>query len=141
MKTIAKKAMNQLGITRARAAAARACCERHVLAALPGARRRYIGRILCYHSIGQEEWGVNDVTSTMFRRQIELALNNGFRFVPVSEIVRTGGAEKDLAITFDDGLKSVLGTALPILKEYDLPWTFFPVSEWSDGRHDPTFPK
>lgn len=112
------------------------CCERHILAAVGQARKRYIGRILCYHSIGQEDWGVNDVTPSMFRKQIETALNAGFRFVPAQEIVRTGGGEKDLAITFDDGLKTVLTQAAPILKEYGLPWSFFPVSEWSDGRHD-----
>ncbi|MDP3737111.1 MAG: polysaccharide deacetylase family protein [Hyphomonadaceae bacterium] len=78
---------------------------------------------------------MNDVTPQQFRRHIELALNAGYRFVPASQIAKTGGAAKDLAITFDDGLKSVLTEAAPILKEYGLPWTFFPVSEWSDARH------
>jgi peptidoglycan/xylan/chitin deacetylase (PgdA/CDA1 family) len=131
LKTIARKA----GVDRQRVAAMRMCCERHVLAAVGRQRKRWIGRILCYHSIGQEAWGVNDVTPAQFRRHIELALGAGYRFVPASEIVRTGGAAKDLAITFDDGLKSVLTEAAPILKEYGLPWSFFPVSEWSDGRH------
>tara|TARA_R110001606_G_scaffold393157_1_gene562811 strand:- start:1164 stop:1865 length:702 start_codon:yes stop_codon:yes gene_type:complete len=102
-----------------------------LIAALGRARRRYIGRILCYHSIGQSEWGVNDVTPEQFRRQLETALN----FVPASEIVRTGGGPKDLAITFDDGLKTVLTNAAPILKDLGLPWMFFPVSEWCDGHH------
>lgn len=135
MISTAKKLLIRSGVTRARVATVRMCCERHILAALPHARRRYIGRILCYHTIGQKDWGVNDVTPAMFRRQIELALNAGFRFVPASQIAQTGGGEKDLAITFDDGMKSVLTNAAPILKEYDIPWTFFPVSEWSDGRH------
>ncbi len=80
--------------------------------------------------------GVNDVTPQQFRRHIELALDAGFRFVPASEIVRTGGGPRDLAITFDDGGKSVVTTAAPILKEYGLPWTFFPVSEWTETRED-----
>src|SRR5262245_50476159 len=109
------------------------CCERHVLASVGRQRKRWIGRILCYHSIGQAEWGVNDVTPSMFRRHIELALNAGYRFVPASEIARTGGGPKDLAITFDDGMKTVVTNAAPILKDYGLPWTFFPVSEWTDG--------
>lgn len=131
----AKQTLINLGITRPRVAAARMCCERHLLAALPGARRRYIGRILCYHSLGQEEWGTNDVTPTMFRRHIELALNAGYRFVPASEIARTGGGPKELAISFDDGLRSVLTHAAPILEDYNLPWTFFPVSNWAEGIH------
>lgn len=127
--------LNAVGIERKHVATARMCCERHVIAALGSARKRYIGRILAYHSIGQAEWGTNDVTPEQFRKQIELALNAGYRFVPAREIVETGGGPKDLAITFDDGLKSVLTQAAPILKEYGLPWTFFPVSEWSEGNH------
>ena len=76
------KTMNRAGIHRHHVADARMCCERHVIAALGQARKRYIGRILCYHSIGQEEWGTNDVTPQQFRNQIEQALNAGFRFVP-----------------------------------------------------------
>lgn len=129
------RTLNTIGIERHHVASGRMCCERHVIAALGRARKRYIGRILCYHSIGQGEMGVNDVTPAQFRRQIEQALEAGYKFVPASEIVRTGGGPKDLAITFDDGLKSVLTEAAPILSDYGLPWTFFPVSEWSEGNH------
>ncbi len=134
VKTALKFVARSAGIDRAKFASMRMCCERHVLARVGRSRKRYIGRILCYHTIGQEEWGVNDVTPSMFRRHIELALNAGYRFVPASEIAKTGGGAKDLAITFDDGMKSVLTNAAPILKEYSLPWTFFPVSEWTEQK-------
>jgi len=65
-----------------------------------------------------------------------LALNAGYRFVSAQELARTGGGPKDLAITFDDGMKSVATTAAPIMKDYNLPWTFFPVSEWTDRKVD-----
>jgi len=130
LKTLARAA----GIDRMKFAAMRMCCERHVLARVGRSRKRFIGRILCYHTIGQDEWGVNDVTPTQFRRHIELALNAGYRFVPASHIVRTGGSARDLAITFDDGMKSVVTHAAPILKEYGVPWTFFPVSDWTDQK-------
>lgn len=123
-----------VGVDRKRFAAARMCCERHVLAWTGRARRRYVGRILCYHTVGQEEWGTNDVTPSQLRRHIEMALEAGYRFVPASEIATTGGGAKDLAITFDDGLKSVATNAAPIMKEYGLPWTFFPVSDWADQK-------
>lgn len=135
MKRVLKKAVRLAGVERHHVAPMRMCCERNIIAALGRARKRYIGRILCYHSIGQTEWGVNDVTPQQFRRQLETALDAGFNFVPASEIVRTGGGPKDLAITFDDGLKTVLTHAAPVLKDLGLPWTFFPVSEWSEGRH------
>ena len=134
--TLKKSIVKATGFDRQRFAATRMCCERHVLASVGRQRKRWIGRILCYHSIGQAEWGVNDVTPQQFRRHIELALDAGYRFVPASEIATTGGKAKDLAITFDDGMKSVLTEAAPILKEYGLPWTFFPVSEWTDDRHE-----
>jgi peptidoglycan/xylan/chitin deacetylase (PgdA/CDA1 family) len=134
VKTALKFIARSAGIDRQKFASMRMCCERHVLARVGRSRKRYIGRILCYHTIGQEAWGVNDVTPSQFRRHIEQALNAGFRFVPASEIVKTGGGPKDLAITFDDGMKSVVTNAAPILKEYGLPWTFFPVSDWCEGK-------
>lgn len=133
MKRALKSIARGLGVERHHLAPARMCCERHWLATFGKSRRRYVGRILCYHTIGEPDWGVNDVTPAQFRRHIELALNAGFRFAPASEIARGGGDAKTLAITFDDGMKSVLTRAAPILKEYGLPWSFFPVTDWCDG--------
>lgn len=130
-----KGLVRRTGLRRTTLAAARMCCERHVLATVRRQRRRPSGRILCYHSVGQPAWGVNDVSPALFRRQIELALREGFRFVPASEIARTGGGPRDLAITFDDGLKSAHTTAAPILAEYGVPWSLFVVSGWTDGQH------
>ena len=138
MKQAIKDLIRRTGLRRTTVAAARMCCERHVLAtvtAIRGRLPRTGGRILCYHSVGQPLWGVNDVSPARFRRQIELALREGYRFVLASEIARTGGGPKDLAITFDDGLKSTLTTAAPILAEYGVPWSLFVVSDWADGRH------
>jgi peptidoglycan/xylan/chitin deacetylase (PgdA/CDA1 family) len=135
MKQALKQVVRATGLRREHVAAGRLCCERHFLATFGRARKRWVGRILCYHSIGQEEFGVNDVSEANFRRHIEMALNAGHRFVPASEIACTGGGSKDIAITFDDGLKSVRTLAAPILKDYAIPWTFFPVSEWSDKKH------
>jgi peptidoglycan/xylan/chitin deacetylase (PgdA/CDA1 family) len=110
--------------------------ERQVLALAPQLRARDCGRILCFHSVGQPEFGVNDVAPARFRRHIELALELGYRFVAPGEIARTGGAAKDLAVTFDDALKSVLTEAAPVLKDYKIPYTVFVVSEWSEQKHD-----
>lgn len=134
MKQALKTVARSFGVERRQVAAARMCCERHWLATFGKPRRRYVGRILCYHTVGQSDWGVNDVTPNQFRRHIELALDAGFRFAPASEIASAGADAKTLAITFDDGLKSVLTHAAPILKEYGLPWSFFPVTDWCDGR-------
>lgn len=132
----AKRALRRLGVRRSRLAAVRMCCERHMLAAFPARRTApAAGRILCYHSVGTPEWGVNDVSPKRFRRHIELALQRGHRFVPAEHIARTGGKPGDLAITFDDGLRSVAVNAAPVLAEYSIPWTLFVVSDWAEGRH------
>jgi peptidoglycan/xylan/chitin deacetylase (PgdA/CDA1 family) len=136
MKRALTSVARKLGVERRHVASARMCCERHWLATFGRPRKRWVGRILCYHTVGQPEWGVNDVTPAQFRRQLELALDAGFRFAPASEIARGGGDAKTLAVSFDDGMKSVLTHAAPILREYGLPWSFFPVTDWCEGRAD-----
>ena len=38
-------------------------------------------------------------------------------------------------MTFDDGLRSVVENAEPILAELEIPWTMFVVADWADGKH------
>jgi peptidoglycan/xylan/chitin deacetylase (PgdA/CDA1 family) len=131
----AKSLLRSLGLRRKNAAAARLWLERNGLSRLPSPPRSEGARILCYHSTGTPTWGVNDVGPRQFRRQLEQALTAGHRFVPAEEIARTGGRPKELAITFDDGLRSVLVNAAPVLTELAIPWTMFVVTEWAEGRH------
>jgi peptidoglycan/xylan/chitin deacetylase (PgdA/CDA1 family) len=116
-------------------------CERQALASLAGRSFKSSGRLLCYHSVGQPDLGVNDASPRRFRRQIELAIRQGYRFVPPAQIARGDGGPRDLAVTFDDGWRSVLATAAPILGEYQIPWTLFVAtglvdrpSEWHRSR-------
>ncbi|CAM3001152.1 polysaccharide deacetylase family protein [Methylobacterium mesophilicum] len=127
-----KSLARTVGLTRPRFAAARMAYERTTLAVAGTRRERPGGRILCYHSIGQPECGVNDVTPERFRHQIELALRLGYRFVPAAAIAEGSGEPCDLAITFDDGWRSVLDAAEPILRDHGIPWTLFVVSGWLD---------
>jgi peptidoglycan/xylan/chitin deacetylase (PgdA/CDA1 family) len=121
------------GLRRKHVVSARMYCERNVLARTKRNRTRRGGRILCYHSINQPEaFGLNDVTPAQFKRHIDLALGWGYRFVPAAHIAATGGSDKDLAITFDDAATSVATQVQPILADYDIPWTLFAVSGWSD---------
>ena len=115
---------NRLHLRR-RAAVARMYCERHALAFFGSRRSKSSGRLLCYHSVGQPELSLNDSSPRRFRCQIELALRRGFRFVPAAQIARGDGTSRDLSVTFDDGWRSVLTTAAPILGEYQIPWTLF----------------
>jgi peptidoglycan/xylan/chitin deacetylase (PgdA/CDA1 family) len=130
-----KSAARVVGLRRDRAAAIRMYAERQALALIGPRRRRKNGRILCYHSVGQPQSGVNDVTSAQFRRQIEGALALGFHYVPARSIADTGGAPNELAITFDDAWTSVLTDAASILREFQIPWTVFVVSDWSSHKN------
>jgi peptidoglycan/xylan/chitin deacetylase (PgdA/CDA1 family) len=110
---------------RQRAATARLCYERAGLALFGSRYPKPAGRLLCYHSVGQPEFGVNNAKPERFRRQIEFALQNGYQFVPAAKIARGEGDSCDLGITFDDGWRSVLTVAEPILSDYQIPWTLF----------------
>lgn len=118
-------------------AAARMAVERRSLALVGRSRPRTTGRILCYHSVGQPQWGVNDLTVERFRQQLEDALAAGYTFVPAREIARAGGTARQLALTFDDGCRSVLEVAAPILRSLGIPFSFFVVSQWCDGIGGP----
>lgn len=109
------------------------CVERHLLARRPNRPLDLSPRILCYHSVGTPEWGINDVSPGRFARHLDLAMRAGRRFVPSAVIARGDGKPGDLALTFDDGLKSVALAAAPVLRDYGIPWTLFVVSDWSDG--------
>lgn len=93
------------------------------------------GRILCYHSVGTPEWGPNDVSPNRFRRHLEVAIREGCRFVSAEQIAAGGGSAGDLALTFDDGLRSVILNAAPVLAEAGIPWTLFVVTGWASRGH------
>ena len=130
-----RAAARSVGLRRSHAAAVRLLVERHLIARRSGAGEPR-SRILCYHSTGTSSWGVNDIEPGRFRRQLQLALDQGYSFVPAGTLANGDGRERDLAITFDDGLSSVAQNAAPILRELNIPWTMFVVSEWADGKHD-----
>jgi peptidoglycan/xylan/chitin deacetylase (PgdA/CDA1 family) len=131
-----KRMARKIGLRRAQIASTRLYVERHGLASFASNPRRSGGRILCYHSVGTPEMGVNDVTPVQFRRHIEVALTAGFSFVPAAQIARGDGGRKDLAITFDDAIKSVHTQAAPILADYGIPWSVFVIAGWAE-RTDP----
>jgi peptidoglycan/xylan/chitin deacetylase (PgdA/CDA1 family) len=139
VKAFVRSGAGWVGIRRTHVATTRMWVERNVLAArsaVQSERNNSQARILCYHSTGTPAWGVNDVRLADFRRHIETALALGYRFVSAEEIARGHGRAGDLAITFDDGLSSVVANAAPILREFGIHWTLFVVSAWADGAHD-----
>lgn len=125
---IARKAEGQ----RWRAARWRLHAERVVLARTARPRTRVHGRVLAYHSTGTPEWGVNDVTPGHFVAQLELAARLGYRFVSADAVAAGQAGARDLAITFDDGLRSILAVT-PFLQARGVPFTVFVVSDWASA--------
>ena len=91
------------------------------------------GRILAYHSVGTPEWGVNDVSPRDFERHLQIAVDDGWSFVTPAEVIAEPG-KPQLALTFDDGLASVLANAAPVLRHHGIPATMFVVTGWADGQ-------
>ena len=121
---------------RERLAKARMYGERQVLASFGRRGLKPKGRLLCYHSVGQPELGVNDCSPKRFRRHIEFAAALGFRFVPAARIANGLGGARDIAITFDDGWKSVFTTAAPLLAEHGIPLTLFVATGFIEGQSE-----
>jgi peptidoglycan/xylan/chitin deacetylase (PgdA/CDA1 family) len=132
---LAGAALRSAGLRRRHLSRARTWVERRALAIAGPEHTPAGGRILCYHSVGTPQWGVNDVSPTRFAAQIEVLLRSGWVVVPARDIAEGRGGKRCIALTFDDGLLSVLRNAAPVLRAYRLPWTLFVVSGWADGEH------
>ena len=68
------------------------------------------GRILAYHSVGTPKLGVNDVRPRDFERHLQVAINEGWSFATPAQVLAEPDKQQ-LALTFDDGLTSVLSNA------------------------------
>jgi peptidoglycan/xylan/chitin deacetylase (PgdA/CDA1 family) len=91
-------------------------------------------RILMYHAIESPDIRKDKmclaVPRETFRMHMQYLKENGFRVVGLLELAdritnNSPIPDKTVAITFDDGFKSILTNALPILKEFGFPATLF----------------
>jgi peptidoglycan/xylan/chitin deacetylase (PgdA/CDA1 family) len=95
--------------------------------------------ILTYHAI---EPGPAPLCGhpDLFRAHVDAVLASGARVVSISELVgelaSPTGAERLVALTFDDAFASVLGEAAPVLVAEGLPATAFCVAGHLGGRND-----
>ncbi len=79
-------------------------------------------RILMFHGIGQQD-------TAQFTRQLEY-LAKRYSIVPLETIVQKAAdpsakPAREIALTFDDGLRSHCAVVYPILRRMNLPATFF----------------
>ena len=113
----------------------RLCADRWALAVRhkigPQTSTRQRARILAYHSVGTPRWGVNDVSPAAFERHLQVAADDGWSFATPAEVLANPD-KPQLALTFDDGLTSVLANAVPVLRHHGVPATAFVVTGWAD---------
>ncbi|GIU40229.1 polysaccharide deacetylase [Shewanella sairae] len=86
--------------------------------------------ILQYHHVSDTTPAITSVTPAQFKEQMQYLADNNFNVVPLSTVVESIKAKqtlpaKTIAITFDDGYRSIANTAHPILKQYKFPYTLF----------------
>jgi peptidoglycan/xylan/chitin deacetylase (PgdA/CDA1 family) len=107
--------------------------------------------VLCYHAIS-EDWPTPlAVTPRAFEEQLALLAWRGYRGVTFTEAALEDHPRRTVAVTFDDGYRSVAELAAPILRRYGFPATVFvptqymgtdrPMSwpgidEWIGGPHE-----
>jgi peptidoglycan/xylan/chitin deacetylase (PgdA/CDA1 family) len=106
--------------------------------------RRQRSVILGYHGVQRcrrtDDVMMLQLDPARFRGQIRMFVAAGFEFVTVAELARRadGGVPPPglAAVSFDDGLRNNLTTALPILNTFDVPATVYVPSGWI-GRRNP----
>ncbi|QTD94715.1 polysaccharide deacetylase family protein [Burkholderia anthina] len=87
--------------------------------------------ILVYHRFAAARLDSMTVRTETFRNQLQAIEANGYRIVPLADVVRWHGGDADalparaVAITVDDGHRSVYEVLRPLLATHPVPVTLF----------------
>lgn len=81
--------------------------------------------VLCYHAVSPDWPAQLAVTPERFEQQLRLLVRRGFRGATFARAATGPPARRTLAVTFDDGMRSVLERAAPALRGLGLPATVF----------------
>jgi peptidoglycan/xylan/chitin deacetylase (PgdA/CDA1 family) len=106
--------------------------------------------VLCYHAVSARWPSELAVSPARLRAQLAMLVRRGYRGATFSQALASPRPGRSLVVTFDDGYRSVLTDAHPILSELGLPATVFvptdhagstaPMSwpgieQWADGPY------
>ncbi len=74
--------------------------------------------ILLYHDVSDNfYWSFSRATPELFRRQMRALSKKGYKSVLLDSVFKAESKRLFFSLTFDDGFKSILNNALPILKD------------------------
>jgi peptidoglycan/xylan/chitin deacetylase (PgdA/CDA1 family) len=96
--------------------------------------------ILCYHAVDPAWPAELSVTTEAFEQQVAELARAGYRGMAFSEAVRGGHSGRVVAITFDDGYRSVAELAKPVLDRYGYPATLFVPTDWTGSERPMRWP-
>jgi peptidoglycan/xylan/chitin deacetylase (PgdA/CDA1 family) len=97
--------------------------------------------VLCYHAVSERWSAALSVTPAALRTQLELLVRRGYRGTTFSDaLAARSGSEKVIAVTFDDGFRSVVQLARPILAELGLPGTVFVPTDYIGSEQPMSWP-
>jgi peptidoglycan/xylan/chitin deacetylase (PgdA/CDA1 family) len=81
--------------------------------------------VLAYHAISAHWPSALAVTPDRLREQLEMLVRHGYVGATFGEVIRGDVPAKTVAVTFDDGFRSVFDNAFPVLSELGLRGTIF----------------
>ena len=96
--------------------------------------------VLCYHTVSPTWSAALSVTPERFTAQLRHLVAHGYRGVTFSQIVRGEVPNKAVAITFDDGYRSVHELARPILDKFGIPATLFVPTDFIGSENPMAWP-
>ena len=94
--------------------------------------------VLVYHNFSKKRSGKTSVSEADFEAQMKYLKENGFHVISLDQFLdfidyKEQIPKKSVAITFDDAWGSIYDIALPVLKKYGFPATFFIYTDFIGG--------
>ena len=96
--------------------------------------------VLCYHGVSDRWPSSLAVTPEQLEQQLRFLVRRGYRGTTFEQAVTSPPAARTLAVTFDDGYRSVLTHALPVLESLGVPGTVFVVSDFVGQERPMSWP-
>jgi peptidoglycan/xylan/chitin deacetylase (PgdA/CDA1 family) len=96
--------------------------------------------VLCYHAVSPRWESGLSVTPARLEAQLRFLLERGYRGATFHDAVTAPPAAKTVAVTFDDGFRSVFEHGFDVLSRLGLPGTIFVVTEFVGGSAPMVWP-
>ena len=93
--------------------------------------------VLMYHNLRWEKTGKDVITPAEFESDLRWLRQEGYTAVTMGAVISfvlegTPLPEKPVVLSFDDGFRSALDTALPLLREYEMPMVLSVIGKSAD---------